>query len=38
MTKWKLYKEDTDEKEDTFTRSKIPQIYKYYADDVTPIE
>ena len=27
-----------DEKEDTFTRSKRPQIYKYYADDVTPVE
>ena len=29
---------ESDEKEDTFTRSKIPQIYKYYADDVTPVE
>ena len=29
---------ESDEKEDTFTKSKIPQIYKYYADDVTPIE
>lgn len=29
---------EADEKEDTFTRSKIPQIYKYYADDVTSVE